>query len=280
MVCSLYRLRFPERLYADELKFGRDYTQLSKVFNTTLDLIYDKHKDKVAGNLNWYSDRFDMYNEIIRSKIASLNNGLIPREVADVFAFLDGHGKETCRMLGLNNIQNSFWNKYFHKHILIWLALTFPDGMVVLENPFPGFMTDPMCWRDSVLRQEMNFVIQNRVNAGQGRLKLYADKIFITDLFITAAYSLRNGVLPNWMIDINFLMSKVRVCVEWSFMEICSYFKFTDYIKTQKLMLSPLEKQFVVSVLFVNVHICYYGHSQTNEYFDIDPPTVDDYFNQ
>ena len=60
--------------------------------------------------------------------------------------------------------------------------------MVVLENPFPGFMTDPMCWRDSVLRVLMTMVMQNRMDLGQRRLKTYADKIFITDEFLTAAY--------------------------------------------------------------------------------------------
>ena len=60
------------------------------------------------------------------------------------------------------------------------------------------------------------------------------------------------------MTDINYLMSKIRVCVEWSFMEICSYFKFqvTDYIKTQKLMLSSLQKIYVVSEFFAKVHVC------------------------
>ena len=54
---------------------------------------------------------------------------------------------------GPGAIQNSFYNAYHHGHFLIWMGLTFPDGMLVLEGPTPGFMTDPMFWRNSQLRR-------------------------------------------------------------------------------------------------------------------------------
>ena len=34
------------------------------------------------------------------------------------------------------------------------------------------------------------------------------------------------------------------------------------------------------TLLDTNAHVCLYGHAQANEYFDIDPPTLDDYFIQ
>lgn len=46
-------------------EWGRDYSELSKIFNTCLDYLYDHHQDKVIGNVAWYQDRFDLYNQVI-----------------------------------------------------------------------------------------------------------------------------------------------------------------------------------------------------------------------
>ena len=47
-------------------------------------------------------------------------------------------------------------------------------------------------------------------------------------------------------------MSKVRVSVEWLFGAIIKQFKFTDLKKNQKIGLSPIAKQYRVSVLLTN----------------------------
>ena len=51
-------------------------------------------------------------------------------------------------------------------------------------------MTDVMVWRDSNGRQTLIAHMLARQMNGQRRLKLYADKIYITDAVITGAYSL------------------------------------------------------------------------------------------
>jgi hypothetical protein len=54
----------------------------------------------------------------------------------------------------MNNAQHLFWNGYYHCHMALWLGASFPDSMVVLENPNPGYMTDPMVWPNSILNAE------------------------------------------------------------------------------------------------------------------------------
>lgn len=45
----LYRLAYPTRLTEMQDVFGRDYSQLSRIFKWSVDLMYEKHKDKFTG---------------------------------------------------------------------------------------------------------------------------------------------------------------------------------------------------------------------------------------
>ena len=72
-------------------------------------------------------------------------------------------------------------------------------------------------------------------------------------------------------------MSKVRVSVEWLFGAIIKQFKFTDLKKNQKMGLSPIAKQYRVSVLLTNAFTCWYRYN-TSKYFDLEPPIFEEYF--
>ena len=67
----LYRLAYPYRLIDLQDIFRREFSQYSRNFNQNVDLMYDKHKHKVEGNLSWYSERFDMYRQAVIKKIIS-----------------------------------------------------------------------------------------------------------------------------------------------------------------------------------------------------------------
>ncbi len=73
---SIYNINikwsYPGTLSGSEVDCGRDYSSMSKVFNTCLDFLYDIHKDKVIGNIAWYQDRFDLYNEVLFIKLLTL----------------------------------------------------------------------------------------------------------------------------------------------------------------------------------------------------------------
>ena len=67
---TLHRLSYPstlENMENMETIWGKDYTFLSKVFNTALDWLYDNHRHRIIGNIQWYSDRFDYYNQVLNS---------------------------------------------------------------------------------------------------------------------------------------------------------------------------------------------------------------------
>lgn len=74
----------------------------------------------------------------------------------------------------------------------------------------------------------------------------------------------------------NKTMSSVRQSVEWEFGKILSLFAFLDFRKNLKLYLQPVGKLYFVGALLKNCHTCLYG-SQTSMYFQMQPPTLEQY---
>ena len=273
----LYRISYPSRLLSLQEIFGRDYSQLSSIFKFAVDFMYEKHKDKVHGNVGWYQNRFDIYHRAVMRKIINSprnpNIGFIPEDVVDVFAFLDGTGLEIARPS--NVAQNPFYSGYLHGHYLIYQGISFPDGMVVIEGAFPGYQPDTMVWRDSNMRHELEHIMAERAVEGRPRYKVYADKIYRNSVLVKAAYNLRNnpdGLLP-WQESTNRMISDIRVGVEWSFGKIVGRNKFVAFGKTMKLQNSPVSKYYHLAVLIANAHTCMYGCLQTS-YFNVEPPTI------
>ena len=75
----------------------------------------------------------------------------------------------------------------------------------------------------------------------------------------------------------NVSMSKVRETVEWLFNDVATSWKFIDFKKNLKIGLSSVGKMYLVCAILRNALTCLYGNI-TSEYFDLDPPTLQDYF--
>ena len=80
------------------------------------------------------------------------------------------------------------------------------------------------------------------------------------------------------MQDYNEAMSALRISVEWLFGDVINSFKFLDYKKNLKIGLSSVGKMYVVCALLRNAITCLYGNT-TSDYFGIEPPTLEQYFN-
>ena len=79
------------------------------------------------------------------------------------------------------------------------------------------------------------------------------------------------------MEDYNKVTNEVRVSVEWLFGDIINSLKFLDYKKNLKIGLSSVRKMYIVCALLRNAITCLYGN-QTSEFFDLEPPTLEEYF--
>lgn len=84
------------------------------------------------------------------------------------------------------------------------------------------------------------------------------------------------AVLTAEQQQFNKSMSSVRESVEWVFGNIITNFAFLDFKKNLQLLLQPVGKYYLVGTIFTNCHTCLYG-SQTSDYFNVQPPELEDY---
>lgn len=160
-------------------------------------------------------------------------------------------------------------SNYYHFHSRIWLCHSF----FFLSNLFcrweKAWLRDACrLWSPSIIRKTWSFTsrtthvcIWGSCLPSQGSL----------------AGPFRNAVLTPQMEAYNTCMSKVRTSVEWLFGEIANSFKFLDFKKNLKIELSSVGKLYLVSAILRNALTCLYGN-QASEYFDLDPPNLNDYF--
>ena len=92
--------------------------------------------------------------------------------------------------------------------------------------------------------------------------------------------SFRLTAKPNFELKLRqtfVALSEVRVSVEWLFGDIINSFRFLDYKKNLKIGLSSIGKMYLVCALLRNAITCLYGN-QTSEFFHLEPPTLEEYF--
>jgi hypothetical protein len=73
------------------------------------------------------------------------------------------------------------------------------------------------------------------------------------------------------------MMSKVRESVEWNFGRMKTLWAFITFKNLQKIMLSPVAKIVGVAMLLTNCHCCYNKGNQISSYFNMQPPTLEEY---
>ena len=77
--------------------------------------------------------------------------------------------------------------------------------------------------------------------------------------------------------EFNKSMSKVRISVEWLFGNVIENLKFSDYRKSQKIVLSSIGKMYSVNALLTNARTCLYQNHCSN-YFDLNPSFLEENF--
>ncbi len=107
-------------------------------------------------------------------------------------------------------------------------------------------------------------------------LCIYGDPAYPLRVHLQAPY--RGAVMTQQMQEFNTSMSAVRTSVEWLFGDILNYFKFVDFKKKLKIGLSAVGKMFIVCAVLRNALTCLYNN-QTSYYFNLEPPTLQEYFN-
>ena len=245
-------------------RFGRPVPEICMMSNTVMNLVYNNF-GHLLRNLNqpWLSmQNLEAYADAIHEKGAALQN---------CWGFVDGTVRPICRPN--SRIQRILYNGHKRVHSIKFQSVVAPTGLIAnLYGPVEGRIHDSGMLADSNLLP----LLQQHCNRQNGTpLCIYGDPAYPLRAHLQAPFK-GNRITPL-QDEFNKAMSKVRVSVEWIFKEIIRYFAFLDFKKNLKLQLSAVGKMYLVCGLLANAHVCLY-RSQTSEFFDVEPPTVEEYF--
>ena len=152
-------------------------------------------------------------------------------------------------------------------HALKFQSVVIPNGLICnLYGPVEG------CRHDGGMLAESHLLDQLQLHAYTPN----GESAYPLRVHLQAAY--QGNRLTNLQKGYNTAMTNVRVSVEWSFKEILTYFAFVDFKKNLKIGLGAIGKMYVVCALLTNARTCLYK-SQTSNFFGIEPPMLEEYFN-
>lgn len=157
-------------------------------------------------------------------------------------------------------------------YFFVFQSVVSPDGMIChLFGPIEGRRHDAFMLAESELLHKL----QNKMNKPNGDpYVIYGDPAYPVRRHILAPF--RGARLTQDEARFNKDMSSSRVSVEWAYGKITRYFAFLDFSKNLKVLLQPVGKIYAVGAILTNCHTCIYG-SQTGDYFDLDPPSLETY---
>ena len=242
--------------------------------STLLSWLYDFMWDKwyvrlLASDLKRWTPEFQEWADAVFEKTGGIGFDNTP-------AFIDA----TLRGINRPAFSQDIWfNGHHWEHGVLWQALTAPNGLIIdLAGPMTGRRHDRQLLKKSRLTSRW---MAANVAAGwaPGRFRMYADAGYWTSPALQAAYHRKNGAIAADKRQLNFVMSKVRIAVEWGFGRVIALWPFFNFKAGQNLGRSPVAKMYVTAVLLSNAFCCING-SQTCEYFGIYPPSLEDYFGQ
>ena len=256
----LRRLAYPNRLTDLVPIFGLHPTHLSIVFNTVLNIVYDRFGHLLTNiNQPWLAE--GQLREFAR--VAHVTG--LP--IVNCWGFIDGTVMPICRP---TRNQREVYNGHKRTHALKYQSVVTPNGLIAnMFGPMEGRRHDVALLAESGLLDMIRFH-SNRNTP----LCLYGDSAYPLDPYLMCPY--KGAALTAEQEAFNRGMSSGREAVEWMFGKIVQIFAFVDFKKNQKLYLQPIGKYYKVAALLTNCHTCFYG-SQVSTYFGLNPPSIQDY---
>lgn len=254
LLILLRRLAYPNRLCELSKEFNRLDTELSLIINTVLEDIYERFAGKLASLPQDWIDLARFATAVTVKGCPLLN----------CWGFIDGTCMAICRpSVG----QRSCYSGHKRQHCLKFQSVMTPCGLIAhFFGPIEGSRHDAYMLAESGL---LNLLTRQ----GFQNFCLYGDPAYPVLPQLLAPY---RGETNEDEANFNKSMSRLRQCVEWGFGSITTNFAFLDFKKNLKLYLQPVSKYYMIGVLLMNCHTCLYG-SQTSEYFDCAPPSIERY---
>lgn len=259
---TLRRLTYPCRLFDLMDIFGRSQCMISRIFNHTLRILYQRWRPRLL----WDSARLN------REKLEEFHSA-IRRQGAPcrtTFGFIDGTVRAVCRPI---ENQEMIYNGHKRIHAMKYQSVATPDGIIVhLSGPFAGNRHDLRLYEISGITQTLR---TDAKGYNDRQMTLYGDPAYTLSNVMQRPFPTQ-GISPEER-RFNERMSKVSVAVEWCFGYVLQYFPFSDFKKSQKTLLAEVHTHYICSVLLANIHSCIRQTNPSASKFRVNPPTIDEY---
>ncbi|ETW05261.1 hypothetical protein H310_04225 [Aphanomyces invadans] len=265
MCVLLSRLTFPRRYHDMSRMFGRSRARLCDIFSYLVHDIFGRWKQTLFLNKKLLRARINQYCHVVATKGSPLEC---------VFGFIDGTKVQTNRISATgdaSNLQKQIYSGHKRYHCLNFQAVSAPDGICVhFWGPVEGRRHDSaMLAMSGLLR---SFSQNPDIFASKF---IYGDPAYGVTKFVLSGYR-GNNLSPEQQ-NFNKCMSSVRQAVEWNFKIMKTLWPHVSYKNMSKIMQSPVAKIVCVAMLLTNCHCCHFRGNQISMYFDLLPPTLEEY---
>ena len=100
----LYRMHYPNTLAMGQEMWGREYSELDRIYNFMTDNLFERYSHCVLNDFDWLQTRHDLYNrktcELYARTAANPNPGTVPGNLCRDFCYMDGTADRICKPSG------------------------------------------------------------------------------------------------------------------------------------------------------------------------------------
>ncbi|KIJ53252.1 hypothetical protein M422DRAFT_100162, partial [Sphaerobolus stellatus SS14] len=247
-----------------ELMFGRERSRFSRITQVTAMYLWTRWKHLL---------RFDPMR-LTREKLASYARSFTAKGAPFqyVAGLIDGTLQKNARPVRNQRLVYNGWKRI---HCLKYHAVIAPDGLVIhVYGPIDGRRHDETVYKESGLSE----LLDKHFWTPEGQpLYVYGDPTYTVGAHVMAPFKGPEGTLTPEQQRFNTAMSRIREPIEWIFKEVAQKFTFIDFSRNHKILLTPCDLYYLVSLLLCNVHTILH-YPQIPQYFAYPPPTLEEYF--
>ena len=209
---------------------------------------------------SWLShDHLQLFADAIHNKGAALDN---------CWGFVDGTVCPICRP---KEHQRAVYNGHKRVHAIKFQSVVAPGLIASLFGPVEGRRHGSCILAMSELLEQLE---KHSFRPDGQPLCIYGNPAYPHRTHRHCPFAHRQNLTYGEQ-AFNWSMSKVRISVEWVFVDIVKYFKFTDFMKNLKIGLSAVGKIYTVCALLRHSLTCLYGNS-TSIFFGVQPPALEE----
>ena len=218
----------------------------------------------------WDHDRLS-YQQL-KAYVKAIDETAATSDSLQIWGFIDGTVRPIARP---TSEQQLYYSGHKGYHGMKFQSIVTPDGLISsLYGPEMGPKGDWKLWEESGIEFILRGMFDERT------LYLYGDPAYAPNYGILGPYrATGRHPLTSYQQAMNVKMSSYRIVVEWGFGNVLNQFTAAEWKRNQKIGISPIAANYVVSVLLYNCQTCLRGRNQISDRFNnrVTPPMLERY---